>query len=63
MIDSVIYNMDDNVEIVNITNSTSYKTMSVNELSKSKVSKVTVYSDKSAKDGGIIRLVAVSLKN
>ena len=63
MIDSVIYEMDDDVEIINITSASSYKTMSVSELAKSKVSKVTVYSDKSAQDGGIIRVVAVTLKN
>lgn len=63
MINSVIYSMDDNVEIVNMTDSGSLKTMSVNELAKSKVSSVTVYSDKSASDDTIIRLVAVTLKN
>ena len=63
MINSVIYSMEDNVEIVNMTNTGSLKTMSVNELAKSKVSSVTVYSDKSASDDTIIRLVAVTLKN
>lgn len=63
MINSVIYGMDDNVEIVNMTDLGSLKTMSVNELAKSKVSSVTVYSDKTASDDTIIRLVAVTLKN
>ena len=63
MINSVIYSMDDNVEIVNMTDSGSLKTMSLNELTKSNVSSVTVYSDKSVSDDTIIRLVAVTLKN
>ena len=62
MVNSVIYNMDDDVEIVNVTNSTSYKTMSVSELAKSKVSKVTLYSDKTGSDDVVIRLVAVTTK-
>lgn len=62
MVNSVIYNMDDDVEIVNVTNSTSYKTMSVSELAKSKITKVTLYSDKTGSDGVVIRLVAVTTK-
>lgn len=63
MVDSIIYNMDDNVEIVNITNQTSLKTMSLNELANSKVSYITLYSDKAKSDNAIIRLVTVKLKN
>ncbi len=63
MIDSDIYEMADDVEVVNISRSTSYKTMSVSELAKSKVSSVNIYSDKSAAEGIIVRLVTVTLKN
>ncbi len=62
MVNSVIYKMDDNVEIVNTTNSTAYKTMSVNELAKSNVSSITLYSDKNASDDVVIRLVSVKTK-
>ncbi len=63
MVDSTIYAMDDNVEIVNITNAASLKTMSLNELANSKVSSITLYSDKAKSDDTIIRLVTVTLKN
>ncbi len=62
MINSTIYDMDDNVEIVNITSGTSLKTMSVNELANSKISGITLYSDKSKSDDAIIRLITVTLK-
>ena len=61
MINSKIYNMDDDVEIIN-TNSTVYNTMSINELKNSKVSSITLYSDKPVSDDTIIRLVLVSTK-
>ena len=61
MVNSIIYNMDDDVEIVN-TNNTTYKTMSVNELAKSDISSITLYSDKAASDDTIIRLVMVTTK-
>ena len=55
--------MDENVEIVNITNAASLKTMSLSELAKSKISSITLYSDKQKSDDAIIRLVTVTLKN
>ncbi len=61
MVNSKIYKMDDNVQIVNVSG-TSYKTMSVNELAKSKVSKVTLYSDTSDKENAVIRVVTVTMK-
>lgn len=61
MVNSRIYQMDDNVEIVSVSG-TSYKTMSVSELAKSKVSKVTLYSETTDKDNAVIRVVTVTLK-
>ena len=62
MVNSAIYAMDDNVEIVNVTNGNSFKTMSVNELAKSKISGITLYSDKGVSGDIVVRLVTVTLK-
>lgn len=61
---STVYKMSDNVQIVEITNSRTKKTISVDELA-GMTGDVTVslYSDKSVAQGGIVRVVTVTSKN
>ena len=63
MINSVVYAMDDNVEIVDMTNTNSLKTISLNEISNRKVSSINLYSDKPVSDDTIVRLLAVTFKD
>lgn len=61
MINSKIYEIAGDVEIIDI-NSTSCRTISLDELIKSKVSGVTLYSMQDNSDNAVIRVVTVNLK-
>ena len=61
MVDNTIYTMTDNVQIIDATNSTNLKVVSVNDLNPSKVSSVVLYSDKHSSQDPIIRLVKVTI--
>ena len=61
MINSKIYEIAGDVEIIDI-NSTSCRTISLDELIKSKVLGVTLYSMQDNSDNAVIRVVTVSLK-
>ncbi len=61
MVNSRIYELADDVEIIDIK-STSCRTISLDELIKSKVSGVTLYSMQDNSDNAVIRIVTVNLK-
>ncbi len=61
MVNSKIYEMADDVEIIDITGS-SCKTISIDELIKNKVSSVNLYSMQDNSDNAVIRVVTVTLK-
>lgn len=61
MVDNTIYTMTDNIQIIDATNSTDFKIVSVNDLNPQKVTSVVLYSDKQASSDPIIRLVKVTL--
>ena len=56
MINSTIYKMSDDVEIINTKNISSYSTISINELQSSKNANVTIYSDRN----NVVRIVLVN---
>lgn len=62
MLDNNIYAMASNVQLVDVTDSDNYRTVSIDELNSKKVSSVTIYSDKSESAGGEIRVVTVMFK-
>lgn len=63
MLGSNIYEMAAQVEIVDITSNTNTRSLSIDELADlSNISSVTLYSDKSASNGGIVRLITVKTK-
>ncbi len=60
MLGSTIYNMAAQVEIADITSLTNIRTITIDELAgMGNISSVTLYSDKSASNGGIVRLITV----
>lgn len=61
MVNSKIYEMTDDVEIIDIKGS-SCRTISIDELIKSKVSGVNLYSMQDNSDNAVIRVVTVTLK-
>lgn len=61
-IGNTIYKMADDVEIINITDISKYKTMSIDELASSKVSRIEIYSERSDTLSAVVRLVAVEIK-
>lgn len=62
-IDGTIYKMHSGAEIVDITKRDDYKTVSVDELAAMKnITNVTIYSDKSLSDGGVVKIVTVKHK-
>ena len=63
MIGGTIYKMYSGVEIVDISNRDDYKTVSVDDLAAMKnITNVTIYSDKSLADGGVVRVVTIKRK-
>ena len=57
------YNVDENVKIYGGTTADKFASMSEEEmLDSSNVSMVTLYSDKSAKSGGVIRAIVIKTK-
>lgn len=60
MIDGKIYKMADDVQIIDTSDVFNYKTLSVKELSAAKTSSITAYSERSANDNGLIRLVKIT---
>jgi len=60
---STIYKMSAGVQIVDITNTDSMKTVSIDELSEMKnISSISLYADKSIAQGGIVRVVTIRTK-
>lgn len=62
MINNKIYKMDANVQIVDITTTSGMRSITTDELAKMNVSSVSLYSDKSLANGGIVRVVTVVTK-
>lgn len=54
-----VYKMWDMAQIVDISDSSNYKTVTVDELAKLKISSVKLYSDKAVDKGGIIRAITI----
>lgn len=65
MLDGKIFEMADDVEVVDITMLGAYKTLTLDELEGRgrDITGVTIYSDKSLSRGGIVRVITVNLKN
>ncbi len=61
MVNSKIYEMADDVQIIDIKNSTC-QTISVDELMNSKVSSVNLYAMQDNSDNAVIRVITVTLK-
>lgn len=60
MLGGTIYNMAAQVEIVDITSLTNIRSITIDELAKlNNISSVSLYSDKSASNGGIVRLITI----
>lgn len=61
MINSKIYTLSDNVEIIDLQSS-SCRTISVNELANSKASSINIYSTQGNSSDASVRLITVTLK-
>ncbi len=61
MLGGDIYEMAGDVEVVDITTLGKYKKLTVDELSRLNITGVTIYSDKSLSQGGIVRVVTVKI--
>lgn len=59
MVDGNIYKLSDDVFIVDTSDMINYKTVSIKELSSMNGAHVTLYSDKSASDNGVIRVIKI----
>ena len=55
-----VYKMWDMAQIVDISDSSSYKTVTVDELAKLKINSVKLYSDKAVDKGGIVRAIIIT---
>ncbi len=61
MLSNSIYKLSADVQIIDITNSTKMKEYSIDDLAKmSNISSVTLYSDKSLANGGVVRIITVA---
>ncbi len=59
MLNNKVYKMDDDVQIVDVTDVTNYKTISISELEQSNVSSVRLYSESKASEDGTVRIILV----
>lgn len=59
MIGDSVYNVSPNVQVVDVSNTGSYITLSIDELENYDYSKATLYSDTSAVSASIIRVITV----
>lgn len=63
MIDGEIFKIHSQVVVVDITDYNNYKTTTIDEIAKMKnISNVAVYSDKSATNGGLVKVITVRTK-
>ena len=61
MLSNSIYKLSADVQIIDITNSSKMKEYSIDDLAKmSNISSVTLYSDKSLANGGVVRIITVA---
>lgn len=64
MLKNTVYKMAEDVEIVDITSTTNIRTISIDELaSMNNIVSVTLYSDKTISNGGVVRVVTVKTSN
>ncbi len=63
MLNSKIYKLAQNVEIVDITNINNYRTISVDELASSNVKSIVLYADKNLDSSSIVRVITVTVGN
>ena len=60
MLDGTVYKMSDDVLIVDITDTSNYKTLSIDDLTAlNSIHTVQIYSDKTIAKGGIVRAITV----
>ncbi len=62
MLNNKIYKMAADVQIVDITSLTNIRSITVDELDSMNVSSVSLYSDKSLTNGGVVRVVTIKTK-
>ncbi len=62
MLNNKIYKMAADVQIVDITSLTNIRSITIDELDSMNVASVSVYSDKSLTNGGVVRVVTVKTK-
>lgn len=62
LINSKIYKLAQNVEIIDTTNLNNYRTISVDELASSKVKSIVLYTDKNLDSSSLVRVITVTLQ-